>query len=71
MILKIHDYKNQILFAGSVTLFAVSLFFLAYVYVVIQNQNDSLKDPIEVSLPVIDWQRYSSLSKQYPNDIIE
>lgn len=63
--------KNYIIFFLSVFLFLVSLISLMLIYISLKSQDEPVTSPIEVSLPVIDWQKYSSLSKTYPDDKLE
>ncbi len=67
---KIKKNKPFIIFIISVFLFILALFYLLSIYVNVNNNNNLEESSIEVSLPVINWQKYSNLSKRYPNDII-
>lgn len=72
MIEPINKYRDKIIFAFACFLFFISLVFLVHVKITTDKKNETIpKDPIEVNLPIIDWQKYSGLSKRHPNDIIE
>ncbi len=71
MIEKLLKYKNQILFGASLFLFVFSLVYVLFVCFSANKYNGTPDEPIEVSLPVINWQKYYSLSKKLPNDIFK
>lgn len=72
MIERIKESKERVIFGISCLLFLLAILFLAWTYVVMERQmNEEPEDPIEVSLPVINWEKYSNLSKKHPNDIID
>jgi hypothetical protein len=62
-------YKNQILFGVSIFLFLFSISFFLTMHFLMGKDDGVPEEPIEVSLPVINWQKYYDLSKKYPNDI--
>ncbi len=70
LIEKIRKNKNLIILILSAVLFILSLSYLGSVYISVNKRNHVEEMKIEVSLPVINWQKYSNLSKRYPNDII-
>ncbi len=72
MIEKVKKQKEFVIFGGACLLFVAAILFLISVQITMERQlNEEPEDPIEVALPVVDWQKYSDLSKRYPNDIID
>lgn len=68
--MEIKDYKNYLPFIISVTLFVIAFIYCVFLYI---NWNEKLDDGIEsveVNLPIIDWAKYTGLSKQYQNGSI-
>lgn len=64
----IKKYKNYYTFIGSVALFLIAALYLGFVYLTWDDDKNGQNYSVEVSLPIVDWQKYSSLSKQYPDD---
>lgn len=61
------NYKEYLPFIASILMFLIILIYSAVLYID-WNKNITKKDyQVEVSLPIIDWQKYSNLSKQYSN----
>lgn len=60
----IRNYKNYIPFIISIILFAITLFW----FVSPQISRNGVADEelqLEIKLPVIEWNKYTNLSKQY------
>ncbi|PIR55501.1 hypothetical protein COU74_00570 [Candidatus Peregrinibacteria bacterium CG10_big_fil_rev_8_21_14_0_10_36_19] len=58
----LNKYKEYWLFFVCILLFFVLIGYVLYIYFT-WNANGNGDDPIEVSLPVIEWQKYTNLSK--------
>lgn len=69
--MELKNYKNYLQFLVSIVLFVVILIYSLVIYFGWNNPIDKSKQEIEVALPVIDWQKYTNLSKQYEKDKIE
>ena len=69
--MRIQKYKNYLHFGLSLVLFIV---ILGYATLIFLGSNGYFPsngiEKVEVSLPLIDWQKYSSLSKQYEDGIL-
>lgn len=61
--------KNYIPFLISLALFLIILFCSLVIYLKWDQPVTEEASSVEVNLPVLDWQRYSTLSKQYENGI--
>lgn len=62
--MNIRNYKNYIPFIISIILFAITLFW----FVSPQISRNGVADEelqLEIKLPVIEWNKYTNLSKQY------
>ena len=64
-------YRPFALFIVIVFLFVSNVIFVVYLVVTWDRDPNSAKNSVEVSLPVIDWQSYSRLSKKMGNDNID
>lgn len=62
--MNIKRYKPYFSFIITIALFLVLIIYTAILYLNWDNKVEKDTYEIEVSLPIIDWQRYSSLSKQ-------
>ena len=66
----IQKYQNYFNFFLGILLFLVIIIYAIVLYF---GWNEDLENGdyvVEVSLPVMDWNTYSNLSKQYPADSI-
>ncbi len=63
-------YKDYIAFALSTLLFVMGMIYLAYSYIIWDDPVDMDGNSIEVNLPIIEWGKYTELSKQYDNGIL-
>lgn len=63
--------KELLTFYVSVFLFVVSLIFSAFIYATWDSPVELEEHSVEVNLPIINWERYSNLSKQYDDGTIE
>lgn len=61
--------KNYISFLISLALFLIILLYSLGIYLKWNQPVEEKASSVEVNLPVLDWQRYSTLSKQYENGI--
>lgn len=69
--MELKNYKNYLQFFVSIVLFTAIVIYTLVIYFGWNNPIDKSKEEIEVALPVIDWQKYTNLSKQYEKDKIE
>lgn len=67
--MKIKDYKCYIPFVASIILFAITLFWFISTQIS-WNGNGEEKLELEIKLPVLEWNKYTSLSKQYETNKI-
>ena len=66
----IQKYQNYLNFFLGMLLFLIIIIYSVVLYL---GWNEDLENGdyvVEVSLPVMDWNTYSNLSKQYPADNI-
>lgn len=63
--MKIENYKKYMVPIFGFLLLLIMLGYSAFIYFEWDDKVDKPKYSVEVSLPVIDWNRYSNLSKQY------
>ena len=61
--------KNYIPFLISLALFLGMLLYALVIYVKWDRPVEEKVSAVEINLPVLDWQRYSTLSKQYEDGI--
>lgn len=69
--MNIKVYKNYFSFIISIAIFIVIIGYSLFVYMkwnVITDEKN--KSSVEVNLPVINWDKYSNLSKKFENDNI-
>lgn len=59
--------KEYLLLIASISMFITILVYSVVIYVGWNKPLINKDYQVEVSLPIIDWQKYSNLSKQYPN----
>ncbi len=69
--MELKNYKNYLQFLVSIVLFIAIVIYSLVIYFGWNNPIDKSKQEIEVALPVIDWQKYTNLSKQYEKDKME
>ena len=69
--MKLKKYKNYLSFAVSTLLFILIIAYSVILYAGWDNDLGDGADLFEVNLPIIDWQKYTNLSKQYEEGIIE
>ena len=55
--------NNYILFSIATILFLVSTFYAGYIYTSWDSQVELNGNEVEINLPVINWEKYFSLSK--------
>lgn len=60
-------YRPFSMFIVIVFLFMLNVLFSAYLFMTWDQDLEPGKNSVEVSLPVIDWQSYSRLSKKLEN----
>lgn len=66
--MNIKNYREYVIFGLSVLFFIVILGYAITLYVNYNKPaetNETNETKVEVNLPVIDWQKYQSLSKHY------
>lgn len=63
--MKIENYKKYTIPIIGFLLLLIMLGYSAFIYFGWDKKTDKPKYSVEVSLPIIDWDRYSNLSKQY------
>lgn len=61
--------KNYIPFLISLALFLGMLLCALVIYIKWDQPVEEKASSVEINLPVLDWQRYSTLSKQYEDGI--
>lgn len=66
--MELKNYKNYLQFFISIVLFTTIIIYSMVIYFGWNKAIDKSKEEIEVALPVIDWQKYTNLSKQYEKD---
>jgi hypothetical protein len=64
----IRDYKSYWPFVITVILFVVIAVYSLSIYFKWGISTDEVQTQVEVNLPVIDWNKYTVLSKQYQPD---
>lgn len=69
--MELKNYKNYLQFLISMVLFIAIMVYSLVIYFGWNKAIDQSKEEIEVALPVIDWQKYTNLSKQYEKDKME
>lgn len=57
-------YKAYTPFAISIFCFLIIIIFSIYLYIDLKKLPKKSDENVEVSLPLIEWQKYSSLSKK-------
>lgn len=62
------DYLGLI---AVVILFVVVMLYSVFLYLGWSETPVEIQDSVEINLPVIEWQKYSNLSKQYENNTID
>ena len=62
--MKIKDCKCYFPFVVSIILFAITLFWFISAHIGWDDSGEE-KLELEINLPVIEWSKYTSLSKQY------
>lgn len=62
--MKIKDCKCYLPFIASIFLFLISVIWFISVHID-WNDDDRKELEVEITLPVIEWNKYTSLSKQY------
>lgn len=68
--MEIKEYKSYLSFAVSVILFLVTVGYGLYLYSSWEQAVSQEEMEIEVNLPIVNWSKYTSLSKQYKIDKI-
>jgi len=63
--MNIRRYKPYLSFLSLIALFLVLVIYTTLLYINWEKPLEKEAYELEVSLPIIDWQKYSSLSKQY------
>ena len=63
--MNIKNYREYVFFGLSVLCFIVILGYAITLYVNYNKPAEKNETKVEVNLPVIDWQKYQSLSKHY------
>ena len=71
MLDKIRKYREYLIFIIITCLFVITVIYAGIIYFRWDKVVNEMAEEVEVSLPIIDWEGYSELSKQYENDIIE
>lgn len=68
--MNLKDYKNYWAFILSVILFLIMAILSLKTYLHHREPINNDEYEIEVNLPIMNWGKYTNLSKQYNNDII-
>lgn len=61
-------YKNNLPFILTIFCFFLSIGYLLTIYFHWDDTISTKKSPVEINLPVIQWEYYMNLSKKYKND---
>ena len=69
--MNIKEYKNYLPFAVSVILFLIVMIYGGYLYTTWEQTAPQEEMEIEVNLPIVNWSKYTSLSKQYKIDKVD
>ena len=71
MKLSIAKYKEYFPFIASILMCFIAIIFLSIIYFNWDKTVEPEEYLVEVSLPIINWQGYGDLSKQYEDDSIQ
>lgn len=63
--MNIKDYKSYLPFAITIGFFIIALSYATLMYLTWNNDVEDGEIQVEVKLPVINWNSYTTLSKQY------
>lgn len=66
----IKKYKNYLTIILTVILFLTILIFNLIIYLNWDGDISNEENSVEVNLPIIEWAKYTDLSKQYNEDIM-
>lgn len=69
--MNLNNYKEYLPFYAILGLFFILISFLFFMYIKWDKAPEKMDNHVEVSLPVIDWENYTNLSKQYSNGRIK
>lgn len=66
--MNLNNNKEYLPFYALLGLFILIAGYTLFIYLKWDEQPEKINQEVEVSLPVIEWEKYTNLSKQYEND---